>query len=56
MQQDFPGTRVVVLSSQPDNQKRALSQGAVAFVCKEEPPERLIKIIRRLNSPYGADR
>lgn len=56
MQQELPGTRVVVLSSQPDNQKRALSQGAIAFVCKEEPPERLIKIIRRLNSPYGTDR
>ena len=40
-----PGVRVVVLSSQPEARKKALSAGATAFVSKEEPPERLLTII-----------
>ena len=56
MRREFPATRVVVLSSQPDIKKRALSGGAAAFVSKEEPPERLISIIRGLNMPSRAQR
>jgi DNA-binding NarL/FixJ family response regulator len=50
---DFPGTLVVVLSSQPDIEKRALAEGAFAFASKGEPPERLLSLIRRLNDPGG---
>ena len=56
IRQDYPGTRVVVLSSQPDIRKRALAGGATAFINKEEPPERLISLIRRLNTPNKAQR
>jgi DNA-binding NarL/FixJ family response regulator len=52
VRRDYPGTRVVVLSSQPDIKKMALSSGATAFVSKEEPPEKLISVIRRLNEPH----
>lgn len=56
IRRDYPSTRVVVLSSQPDIKKRALSGGATAFVSKEEPPERLISVIRRLNTPFKAQK
>jgi DNA-binding NarL/FixJ family response regulator len=56
IRRDYPRTRVVVLSSQPDIKRRALSDGATAFVSKEEPPERLISVIRRLNTPNKTQR
>ena len=46
----YPGTMVVVLSSQPEIKKKAIAAGAVAFVSKEEPPERLLSVIRKLNN------
>jgi DNA-binding NarL/FixJ family response regulator len=54
IRREYPGTRVVVLSSQPDIKKRALAGGATAFISKEEPPERLLSLIRRLNTPNNA--
>lgn len=51
LHRDYPDTFVVVLSSRPDMRKRALSGGASAFVSKEEPPERLLSVIRRFNTP-----
>jgi DNA-binding NarL/FixJ family response regulator len=53
---DYSGTRVVVLSSQPDVRKRALTGGATAFISKEEPPGALISVIRRLNTPNKAQK
>ena len=49
LQQVLPAARVVVLSSRPEIRKMALSCGATAFVSKEEPPERLLTVIRKLN-------
>lgn len=49
LQQVLPGAHVVVLSSRPEIRKMALSFGAAAFVSKEEPPERLLTVIRKLN-------
>ena len=42
----YPEIRTIVLSSQPDARKKALIDGANAFVSKEEPPERLIAVLR----------
>ncbi len=44
----YPGVRVVVLSSQPEMKKTALAGGAAAFMTKDEPPARLIDILRKI--------
>jgi DNA-binding NarL/FixJ family response regulator len=40
--------RVIVLSTRPESEKEALSAGADAFVCKGDPPERLLSSFRAL--------
>ena len=42
----FPRLRIVVLSAQPEVRQPALDAGADAFVCKADPPERLLDAIR----------
>jgi DNA-binding NarL/FixJ family response regulator len=41
-----PLVRVVAMCSRPDMQQAALSAGADAFVCKTEPPEKLLAVLR----------
>jgi len=41
-----PGMKVIVLSGRPDVQWEALATGAAAFVCKVEPPERLLAAMK----------
>jgi DNA-binding NarL/FixJ family response regulator len=41
-----PLVRVVAMCSRPEMQKAALSAGANAFVCKTEPPEKLLAALR----------
>jgi DNA-binding NarL/FixJ family response regulator len=41
-----PGMRIVALSAQPEARRLALAAGADAFVCKADPPERLLEAIR----------
>ncbi len=41
-----PGIRVVALSSRPEMRLVALTAGADAFLCKAEPAETLIDVIR----------
>jgi DNA-binding NarL/FixJ family response regulator len=42
-----PGLCIVALSAQPEARKPALDAGADAFVCKADPPERLLDAIRK---------
>jgi DNA-binding NarL/FixJ family response regulator len=44
-----PDLPVVVLSSYPQIQKMALKAGALAFVCKSDPPESLVKAIEKIH-------
>lgn len=41
-----PCVRVVAMCSRPEMQQAALSAGVDAFVCKTEPPERLLAVLR----------
>lgn len=41
-----PRVQVVALCSRPEMRRAALSAGADAFVCKTEPPERLLAVVR----------
>ena len=41
-----PRVRVVALCSRPEMQQATISAGADAFVCKTEPPERLLAVLR----------
>jgi DNA-binding response OmpR family regulator len=42
--------RIVVLSTRPETEDAALAAGADAFVCKGDPPERLLNSYRALVS------
>ena len=42
----YPGLRIIALSAQPEARQPALEAGADAFVCKADPPERLLEAIR----------
>jgi DNA-binding response OmpR family regulator len=42
--------RIVVLSTRPESEAAALAAGADAFVCKADPPERLLDSFRALAS------
>ena len=46
-----PGVRVVALCSRPEMRLVALTAGADAFLCKTEPPETLVDVIRDWFSP-----
>lgn len=41
-------TKVIVLSARPEAETDALTAGADAFVCKGDPPERLMESFRSL--------
>jgi DNA-binding NarL/FixJ family response regulator len=40
--------KVIVLSTRPESERDALAAGADAFVCKADPPERLLDSFRTL--------
>jgi len=40
--------RVVILGARPEAQKDALAIGAEAFICKGDPPDRLLAVLRGL--------
>jgi DNA-binding NarL/FixJ family response regulator len=43
-----PDCRVVALSCRPEQQAQALRGGADSFVCKGDPPEALLQVLRGL--------
>lgn len=45
-----PGVRVIVLSARPEARTEALGAGADDFVCKMDPPEKLLAAIERCKS------
>jgi DNA-binding NarL/FixJ family response regulator len=49
----YPSARVVALSSRPDVRLAALRAGADAFVCKGDPPERLLAALNDSESQEG---
>jgi DNA-binding NarL/FixJ family response regulator len=48
IKQEFPGIFTVVLDSKPQTGQHALQAGADEFVSKNDPPERLIAAIERV--------
>jgi two-component system response regulator DesR len=49
---DAPYCHVVALSAHPEERHAALNAGVVSFMCKYDSPERLLSIIRELNSQH----
>lgn len=45
--QEHPA-RIVILGARPEAQKDALAIGAEAFICKGDPPDRLLAVLRGL--------
>lgn len=48
-----PAVQVVALCTRPEMRGAVLSAGADAFVCKTEPPERLLAILQSSIGPGG---
>jgi DNA-binding NarL/FixJ family response regulator len=44
----YPHLKVIALSGRPDTRRAALDAGADAFVCKGDPPERLLGALHRV--------
>jgi DNA-binding NarL/FixJ family response regulator len=42
----YTGMSIVVLNSRPQTRKAALAAGADDFVCKGDPPDRLLAVLR----------
>ena len=45
IRQTYPTAQIVALSSQPQARHPARQAGADAFVCKGDPPERLLAVL-----------
>jgi two-component system response regulator DevR len=45
LHQACPGLRVLVLSARPETRCDALASGADAFVCKMDPPDKLLEAV-----------
>jgi CheY-like chemotaxis protein len=43
-----PWPKMIVLSGRPESEQAALAAGADAFVCKADPPERLLSTLHKL--------
>ena len=48
MRTSHPGIKVVVTSSRPENAGLAKAMQADTYVCKSDPPERVIQVIKEL--------
>ena len=44
-----PGLKVVVINSRPELEQQVLLEGANAFICKTDPPSRLLEIIQKFS-------
>jgi DNA-binding NarL/FixJ family response regulator len=43
-----PKIKVIVINTHPENRDQVLSEGADAFICKTDPPSKLLAAIRKL--------
>ena len=41
-----PDLKVIIINTRPEMAKRALNAGANAFICKTDPPAKLLEILR----------
>ncbi len=48
-----PALRIIVLSSRPGARRAAQAASVDAFVSKGDPPEQLLTVIRRCDTPAG---
>jgi DNA-binding NarL/FixJ family response regulator len=55
LKQVCPGLKVLVLSVRQEARKPALAAGAEAFVCKMDPPDKLLAAIERIQAGPGKD-
>ena len=55
VRQVYPLARIVALSSRPEARQAALRAGADAFVCKGDPPERLLAALNN-GAPWTVHR
>ena len=53
LKQVCPGLRVIVLSVRQEARKPALAAGAEAFVCKMDPPDKLLAVIEGIQARHG---
>lgn len=50
LRQAYPGLRVIVLSVRPETRHEAIAAGADAFVCKMDPPDKLLAAVEKVES------
>jgi DNA-binding NarL/FixJ family response regulator len=43
----MPGLKIIVTSTQPESRQGALLEGADAFVCKSDPPAKILEVIQK---------
>jgi DNA-binding NarL/FixJ family response regulator len=43
-----PGLKVIALSARPESKTEADSERVDAFLCKTEPPEQIMEVIRKI--------
>jgi len=41
-----PDLKIIIINSKPELQQQVLAEGADAFVCKTDPPSRLLEVIQ----------
>jgi len=44
-----PELKIIVINTRPELREQVLSEGADAFICKTDPPARLIEALRKLS-------
>ena len=43
-----PGLKIFIINTQPEIQQQVLAEGADAFICKTDPPDKLLKALQGL--------
>lgn len=52
----IPGVRIIVINTRPEIEMEVLKEGADAFVCKTDPPSKLLDTIQRIYLEKEPDR
>jgi two-component system, NarL family, invasion response regulator UvrY len=48
LRERYPSTRIILMSGRQELNRLALTAGATAFICKTEPPDRLLNLIHEI--------
>lgn len=43
-----PGLKIFIINTQPEIQQQVLAEGADAFICKTDPPVKLLEVLQKL--------